>query len=267
MEAGIGIDAGEAPEAWQTWVAEGVGMSGVAKMDHVLKGLRMLDDTPWAADMALMVLTLEDDDGARCFADPPVDQAAEHKYRELHAALEALLLSPAVPSEHVEVGFSWNVGNVRHGAAIDQVSRPDLGLQLWKWATKGGCTDPAWYPRPEWVLAAFEATRRCTLMMPSLWVCMNLLAAMRATGCIEVTMDHMCILMRGRGHTMHYKDLSPAGEALFAEWLEEAAAGTCGHAGVLEFADECLWHSPGLLRRKLQDYNEAIVAVQGTAAP
>jgi len=55
--AGIdGIDAGEAPDTWQAWAAEsarirdlGGDMGAVAEMNHVLKGLRMLEDSPWVA--------------------------------------------------------------------------------------------------------------------------------------------------------------------------------------------------------------------------
>ena len=96
-----------------------------------------------------------------------------------------------------------------------------------------GCRNPAWCPRPEWVLAAFQATRRCALMVPTLWVCINLLAAVRASAGIPVSMADMCTLLHGKGDTMHYEDMTPPGEALFAEWLTEAAEGRCNHAGVL----------------------------------
>ena len=120
-----------------------------------------------------------------------------------------------------------------------------------------GCRNPVWCPRPEWVLAAFQAARRCALMVPTLWVCINLLAAVRAGAGTAVSMADMCSLLRGKGDTMHYGDMTPLGEALFAEWLTEAAEGRCHHVGELVFLSECRWHDPDVVWRKLQKYNES----------
>jgi hypothetical protein len=94
-------------------------------------------------------------------------------------------------------------------------------------------------------------------MVPTLWVCINLLAAVRAGAGTAVSMADMCSLLRGKGDTMHYGDMTPLGEALFAEWLTEAAEGRCHHVGELVFLSECRWHDPDVVWRKLQKYNES----------
>lgn len=106
--AGIhGIDAGEAPDTWQAWAAESVrirdlggDMGAVAEMNHVLKGLRMLEESPWVAGKALMLLTLNE--RPRHLEAPPADEGlVECIFKQLHAALEKLLLAPAEHTGHV----------------------------------------------------------------------------------------------------------------------------------------------------------------------
>jgi hypothetical protein len=81
----------------------------------------MLEDSPWVAGNALMLLTLNK--RARHLEDPPADEGEKCIFKQLHAALEKLLLAPAGHSEHVEIIFEWNEGHNRHVAGIPRPSQ------------------------------------------------------------------------------------------------------------------------------------------------
>lgn len=73
----------------------------------------------------------------------------------------------------------------------------------------------------------FHQTRRTSLMVPTLWVCLNFLAKMRDDAGIPVSMDTISELMSQKNDTMHYHDLTEIGEHLLVQWMQARPAEAC----------------------------------------
>ncbi len=254
-------DLAVAPPVWQDWVTrlqgrfrDGIPDSGEDAQEyaaHLARGLRMVTSTPWAPALACMRLVVPRD--RRCFARPAKSSEAAAVYVDLVELLKTFLLAPGLDVP-VDAGFMWREtsredkdndmdSDYTHTAAIELPGPPEAGLVLWSRLTED-CDIMQWYPKTEWVLAAFHASVKSSKMVPTVWVAMNLLARMWSLDPAAVPLSCISDLLAHKADTAHYGDLTAIGEALFLEWLDAEARGEVPFAGPLEFDEESSWTDP-----------------------
>lgn len=236
-------DIHEAPLVWNDWVQRfHTSLSGVYSpsvyVALIVEGLRMVSTCPWSCSMPLLRLVIcESVETPRpCMSVLPKDSASFLQLREI---LRDFMLAPGLEKVG-EACFVWVESRARHWAGIDDMGKPELGLVLWSYLSMD-CVEADQFPTVEWVVQAFNASCATSLMIPTVWVAINLLARMKALAGVPVPLQVLSHLMEKKTTRMHYSDLSAMGEALLIKWLDAEQRGECPHAGKLRFSKDSRW--------------------------